>query len=168
MLHDDKYTLFNSFIPWFQLKNIRINLTKYLMYEIWNLTFYTSASVSSHNLSCAVSCPNIFVLNTNETVLPAAFTASSCEKFTEVIPWFGDKLGLSNAGTKFRNISPTRSVMSLPPLPPLPWKIQKRCINSAFRERGRLKKRGKKEAIVKKRGRMFWHWDMQTSKRNLQ
>ena len=78
--------------------------------------------MSSHNLSCAVSCPNIFVLNTNETVLPAAFTASSCEKFTEVIPWFGDKLGLSNAGTKFRNISPTPSVMSLPPLPPLPWK----------------------------------------------
>ena len=77
------------------------------MYEIWNLTFYTSASVSSPNLSCAVSCPNIFVLNTNETVLPAAFTASSCEKFTEVIRWFGDKLGLSNAGTKFRNISPT-------------------------------------------------------------
>ena len=112
------------------------------MYEIWNLTFYTSASVSSHNLSCALSCPNIFVLNTNETVLPAAFTASSCEKFTEVIPWFGDKLGLSNAGTKFRNISPTPSVMSLPPLPPLPWKKQKRCINSAFQERGRLKKRG--------------------------
>ena len=134
MIHDDKYTLFNSFI-W-------INLTKYLMYEIWNLTFYTSASVSSHNLSCAVSCPNIFVLNTNETVLPAAFTASSCEKFTEVIPWFGDKLGLSNAGTKFRNISPTPSVTSLPPLPPLPWKKQKRCINSAFQERGRLKKSG--------------------------
>ena len=41
--------------------------------------FNTGASVFSHNLPCAVSCPNIFVLNTNETVLPAAFTASSCE-----------------------------------------------------------------------------------------
>jgi len=38
-----------------------------------------------HDLSCVVSCPNVLVLNTNDTVLPASVTASSCQRFSQVI-----------------------------------------------------------------------------------
>ena len=111
--------------------------------------------MSSHNLSCAVSCPNIFVLNTNETVLPAAFTASSCEKFTEVIHWFGDKLGF------YRCITLALSFGTFP-LPPLSC-LSPRFLSSLEKYRRVVSTLhfgngvvSKKEAIVKKRGGMFW------------
>lgn len=32
-----------------------------------------------------MSCPSVLVLNTNDTVLPASVTASSCQRFSQVI-----------------------------------------------------------------------------------
>ena len=160
MLHSSSTHLFPGFNKKYLKKLDEI-------FDVWNLTFYKSASVSSHNLSCAVSCPNIFVLNKNETVLPAAFTASSCEKCTEVIPRFGDELGFYRCIT----LALSFGTFLLPPLSclsphflPSPEKYR-RDVSTLHFGNGVV---SEKEAIVKKRGGMFWHWDMQTSKRNLQ